>query len=526
MRILLLALFSFLAFFGFAQKNDSLNKNAAFSTLDANNWSVSFNTTGSNGWDLKGDLNSWFPKKDSGMALFAFSLWCGGLNNDNLYTMAETYRQFGGADGQPGTLNNNGDVLSDSTYTSERYNYIYKVSDHEINNMNNGVITTDIENWPGNGDVSLGESDTIAPFVDVDNDGIYDSEKGDFPKINGNQMLYRVFNDNRLHHESGGERMQIEVHMKSFSFNCDKDEVLKNTFFVEYSIINKSARDYDSFKVGMWSAVELGRFYDNAMGSVKDKAAFFYNYVNIDSLYPDSIPMLSIYSVDRDLTSSISYGNDFTIQGNPRHSKPTDFYNYLNAHWKNGYPMIEDSLGISYRRRSTIPETKFMYHGNPFDTTQWNWKKYNFRGGFIQTVSSVGPYFLKSKDTITVVFAFTGHWKHNDNPEKQYFNMIDEIDHVKQLYVEGKLENACPTPIGMLEKENNELSVYPNPTDGVINIEIDQEIEKIELFNSIGQMVLEGSKSKIDLSHLKNGVYYLKVRGTSNKIFVGKIIKE
>lgn len=59
---------------------------------------------------------------------------------------------------------------------------------------------------------------------------------------------------------------------------------------------------------------------------------------------------------------------------------------------------------------------------------------------------------------------------------------------------------------------NNELLVYPNPTDGIIHLNVSQTWE---IHSSLGVKIIEGKGDLIDLSTYEKGVYILK---TDNKI--------
>lgn len=77
----------------------------------------------------------------------------------------------------------------------------------------------------------------------------------------------------------------------------------------------------------------------------------------------------------------------------------------------------------------------------------------------------------------------------------------------------------------------NTLKIYPNPTDGLLNIEVSQvnESTSIEVYNSLGQLVnkldLISSLNTIDLKQLHSGIYFVKVL-IENNCIVRKIIKE
>jgi uncharacterized repeat protein (TIGR03803 family) len=69
------------------------------------------------------------------------------------------------------------------------------------------------------------------------------------------------------------------------------------------------------------------------------------------------------------------------------------------------------------------------------------------------------------------------------------------------------------TGINELEKENL-FSIYPNPSNGIINLKSSNEIKSIEVYNNIGILISKPElklNNQIDLSSLSKGMYFLKV---------------
>jgi hypothetical protein len=64
-------------------------------------------------------------------------------------------------------------------------------------------------------------------------------------------------------------------------------------------------------------------------------------------------------------------------------------------------------------------------------------------------------------------------------------------------------------PSGVDDILNSDINIYPNPTDGLINIMTDLKIEKIELFSVEGKLL----KTTMESSMLLNtkGIYFIKV---------------
>lgn len=63
------------------------------------------------------------------------------------------------------------------------------------------------------------------------------------------------------------------------------------------------------------------------------------------------------------------------------------------------------------------------------------------------------------------------------------------------------------------DKQKNDIAVYPNPTNDVLNIITENYEQSFVLFNNIGQMVLQGDvlNKALDMRDLGKGVYHLKV---------------
>lgn len=83
------------------------------------------------------------------------------------------------------------------------------------------------------------------------------------------------------------------------------------------------------------------------------------------------------------------------------------------------------------------------------------------------------------------------------------------------------------TGIELSGDKNLNFHIYPNPTNSILNIELDSS-EQIEydLFSTTGERVLIGvitsNNQQIDISHLPPNIYFLKIRNKSFKIFKTK----
>ncbi|MCO6174288.1 T9SS type A sorting domain-containing protein [Flavobacterium sp. NRK F10] len=71
------------------------------------------------------------------------------------------------------------------------------------------------------------------------------------------------------------------------------------------------------------------------------------------------------------------------------------------------------------------------------------------------------------------------------------------------------------------------IKIYPNPSSGIITIDAVSELESVEIFNAIGQAVLNSkNKNQINISDLEEGIYMIRLKTKEGKTSVQKIIKK
>ena len=74
-------------------------------------------------------------------------------------------------------------------------------------------------------------------------------------------------------------------------------------------------------------------------------------------------------------------------------------------------------------------------------------------------------------------------------------------------------------------KDDIEASLYPNPVTNTLNIEMSNEVKSIEIYNILGQKVLEASNKQINVSSLVSGIYMVKIQDVENEVSTKKFIK-
>lgn len=93
-------------------------------------------------------------------------------------------------------------------------------------------------------------------------------------------------------------------------------------------------------------------------------------------------------------------------------------------------------------------------------------------------------------------------------------NAISTVSNTLNCVTQGFLQPQLIISTGIVEvKENNEVSVFPNPTTDFVIIKSIEQVTWI-IYNSMGKTILSGNYDKIETSQFASGIYYLEV---SNK---------
>lgn len=86
--------------------------------------------------------------------------------------------------------------------------------------------------------------------------------------------------------------------------------------------------------------------------------------------------------------------------------------------------------------------------------------------------------------------------------------------------------NAVTAAKPQISAAKSELKIYPNPVKGLLSLQIEEPIEKLEIYSTNGTLVLQMvyPEKQIDISHLKNGLYLVKAQ-TGEQRFTSKFYK-
>ncbi|MFY1045396.1 T9SS type A sorting domain-containing protein [Chryseobacterium sp. GP-SGM7] len=82
------------------------------------------------------------------------------------------------------------------------------------------------------------------------------------------------------------------------------------------------------------------------------------------------------------------------------------------------------------------------------------------------------------------------------------------------------------TGLGTSDIKKVNLGVYPNPTNGILNIKTDSTIDKVNVTNIVGQKIdVQFSNNQINMQHLQKGVYIVELLLKNGQKTSKKVIK-
>lgn len=293
---------------------------------------------------INGYGNMWFdgsvaqyhiPKGANTCPLYCAALWIGGTDvNDQLRLSALTFGSYGD-DYWPGPLTTDNTASTNIGICNEydkhfvitraeveKFMQMFKTENGIVSqnsNYNEAEIPDVIKNWPAMDKTH--QCTYLAPFCDVNGDGEYHYQDGDYPYydfgnelcprdlkqtygsaytdhvrttmedsigdvkggilvdqvLKGDQTIWWVFNDmGNVHTESKGEAIGMEIRAQAFAFSTNNE--INNMTFYSYEIINRSTYELRETYFSQWVDADLGYGYDDFVGcDVKRGLGYCYN---------------------------------------------------------------------------------------------------------------------------------------------------------------------------------------------------------------------------------------------------------
>ena len=508
-------------------------------------------------WDVKTYDDSTYKS-----LLFAQNLWLAGYDiNNDLHTAVQTHRTVGTADFRPGPISN--DPNAHSTY-----NKVYRINLQTLTDFKNGAtqgIPQEIADWPAHGNTAMGEAANLAPFVDVNSNGIYEPAQGDYPQIKGDEAIYVIFND--ANGRTTGKPMGVEIHAMYYAYLTGgiEDSIL----YMDYKIYNRSGNHYANCHLSSFADFNLGNHNDDLMGTnIHSSSIYAYNADSNDegpngfgtNLASCALRMLQgppadyFDGTDNDMdgcidgvrdangfcqnedpttgvrerykmSGSMIYDLQTTSAQDPQGAptSPLEYYIYMNSLWRNGNNLIIETPsgfmnsgnGDGYVINNVGTPTRFVFPGNTYDTTgayepsaPIDWYMASNLQMDKMMLANAGPFSLKPNESFEIKMAFV--WSRDA--------FSDSYDAINQKL--GNLDDyannqpARTVGINAYKVDNRYKLSYRSESGEWTITNTQSKALEFSLYSTSGQLIgnftaQENAKTSVPTSGLAKGIYLL-----------------
>ena len=261
----------------------------------------------------------------------------------------------------------------------------------------------------------------------------------------------------------------------------------------EYFLINDTTGEYNAYTVYFWKN-------NRWVNGEKWTDVVCHNWNGFPQYQPElEFDILQLW----DGTRWYYEKKDSTIYYPQGDSKTIEFhFDEANEQWHYGLRINQVNYETGFRKLSTLE----FWRNEQWDTINGDRYTYEY----------LNPDFWKVMNYEKYDTAMS-KW------EPAYKHVFSEFTYVLN------------TPEYKKNRESSELRIIPNPSKNAISIEPENKTEKLKtvaLYNMEGKCVTQkdlngmSDNTKIDISHIKNGVYIVNALTKSGRMLRGKFVKQ
>jgi hypothetical protein len=491
---------------------------------------------------------------DSAHSIYSANIWIAGRDqNGVLRNTTETYPDNVGYNWTSGPLNEFGLTTE---YTCKKWDRLFKatksdIEAHKLDFAEDGVIDFEIPDilfWPGNENVHFIDkygfklpenAGGLAPFFDINNNGIYEPLTGEFPlpeRISPYQIpdiiVWCIFNDiGNAYPAIYGDRLGIEVHSTVYAYSSI-NTVIDRTIFRSYKILPKQNFEYAELKVGHWTDIDIGCFGDDYIGCIPEMNTYYgYNADALDEVeesvcievetYGESPPVQSVTILNHPMNSFIGY-YAIGIPGVSGPHTPSGYFNLMEGIWAGGTPLTYGGNGYNPGSEDYVD---FIYPDLPTILAGWSMLSHEVPMGDMKSLGVTHFNDISKGDEINIDIAYTFHQeKGNDNLENVGL-MYEQIPLVKDFY-EGNTTSTRDWEIN----EQSIVEIYPNPATEYLYLKsngIVQERSRYRIIALNGEVLQTGILNELGLEFsLDPGIYLIEIEDGGKLIMKKFIVSE
>ncbi|MCB9344855.1 MAG: T9SS type A sorting domain-containing protein [Lewinellaceae bacterium] len=388
----------------------------------------------------------------------------------------------------------------------------------------------------------------LADFFDVDDNGVYNPEKGDYPLSDNtrrfyhqlplDQITFTPFHSDTITHLTHNKNIDTEACLMAYTFDCDQQEFVENSVFLEYHFINSNTELTAPVYYGLYADFDIGNPFDDYLGTELPAFSGVFAF-NSDTLFDQQsgtnppVINLSVYQTPLDSHGinvgvhnimPIHPGSQFWWADLPINN--FEFYNYLSGLWRDGSPL---TVGGNGWHGNEI--TDFPFPGHPADSTNWSELSANNLLEDRSALISFKVPVLFPKAVNRIFFSLSAS---NQTGISSQLNQIREFKSAQNYFIMGypfdmPFQRPC---LPSIVQNENQVIIFPNPATDHIKVQSSSTpIEEITLFNMLGHWVGK-QKSSVGTTHtlrmetasLSPGVYMVSWRLRDGTMGSGKAV--
>jgi hypothetical protein len=362
----------------------------------------------------------------------------------------------------------------------------------------------------GRNGIPLTVTTDMAPFVDLNGDGLYQPFEGEYPDVPGDEAMWWVFSDNGpTHNSTKGKPLKAEVHAMSYAYR--RGTLMDYVVYYEYEVINKSGADYHDVRMGLWNGGDRREFTADyiAFDSARRVGVIFYQYMAYGTAPSGGLNVI----VPGPLATGISI---VAMPGDePGNYKPVNSYVNFPA-YGTYWPRVDTQFNHLMRCKSAQGEAFVMPHDG------WVESHPGLSGVNRYSILSTNDFNLRAGGKAKAVFALVIDTTRSNELGYRTDTIHIVADTAWQLY---------HTQVGVpaVGRGLAGLQVYPNPAQGVLHIAgMLGSTTYVVVYNVLGQPVgpavaVRGAEATIAVGHLPAGTYMVTasgVQGMARAVFV------
>jgi len=227
----------------------------------------------------------------------------------------------------------------------------------------------------------------------------------------------------------------------------------------------------------------------------------------------------------------ISFANNGMLNFDFRRDTTENNYISTVRVLNNDYILVSGGVYKNTYEQTTGKVTKqfamalFDSNGNPINSFGNFGNVY--RENYFHTTDSIDYLtnsFIQEDDKIVLVGFTPRFYIYDPSPQGLLEGNMSVI--LSRYTIQGISEGGG---VGLTKETKKDFTIFPNPTNSILNIQSNNPIQKVSVYNYLGELVLEENGqalNQINVEQLNKGIYVVRMTGKDGNVFNGKFVKE